>query len=227
MKKLLTVIAVFAISIHYAKADFILKEDIESAGQVEPMTLYLKEMKCRLDVSARTSAIIDSATGDMIVLIPQQKIYLRISAEQLKAQADAMKNIAAGQGSKNDIQLTPTGNRQTISGHDTEEYQATINGVKSKIFIAKDFPDYLPLVTALYNLQNGPGLEAFRMMPIPPEKYPGMPMRTEVDVMGQKITTTVTSVEQVPIADSEFSVPSDFKELSASKLLNGAHPKTQ
>ncbi|MBV9392681.1 MAG: hypothetical protein JOY96_12405, partial [Verrucomicrobia bacterium] len=107
MKKLLTVIAVFAISIHYAKADFILKEDIESAGQVEPMTLYLKEMKCRLDVSARTSAIIDSATGDMIVLIPQQKIYLRISAEQLKAQADAMKNIAAGQGSKNDIQLTP------------------------------------------------------------------------------------------------------------------------
>jgi hypothetical protein len=84
--------------------------------------------------------------------------------------------------------------------------------------VAKNFPNYREIVKALFNVQSGPGMEAFRGLSIPPEKYPGMPIRTVVEVLGQKITTTVDSVEETNLADSDFAIPNDYKELNPASL---------
>jgi hypothetical protein len=84
--------------------------------------------------------------------------------------------------------------------------------------VARDFPNYREIVKALFNIQSGPGMEVFRGLSIPPEKYPGMPIRTVVEVLGQKITTTVDSVEETNLADSDFAIPTDYKELNPASL---------
>ena len=109
--------------------------------------------------------------------------------------------------------MKPTGKRETINGFDTEEYTTNLNGVQTSIFIAKQFPNYQNLVEALYQAQSGP-LQLLRNMSIPPEKYPGLPIRTTESIIGQKIVATLESAQEPPVPDAEFTIPPDYKELN-------------
>jgi hypothetical protein len=202
-------------------ADLIVKQEVENSGQTQQVTLKIKDTKCRIEATDQTSAIIDSATGVTTVLLHPQKAYMRISGEQLRAQAEAMKNLLSGkEGDTAQAEFKPTGKKETINGYETEEYTASVGGIQTTVAVAKNFPNYQEVVKALFNVQSGPGMEIFRNMSIPPEKYPGMPIRTVVEVLGQKITTTVDSVEETSLADSDFTIPIDYKELSPNSLQN-------
>jgi uncharacterized protein DUF4412 len=202
-------------------ADLIVKQEVENSGQTQQVTLKIKDTKCRIEATDQTSAIIDSATGVTTVLLHPQKAYMRISGEQLRAQAEAMKNLLSGkEGDSAQAEFKPTGKKETINGYETEEYTASVGGIQTTVAVAKNFPNYQEVVKALFNVQSGPGMEIFRNMSIPPEKYPGMPIRTVVEVLGQKITTTVDSIEETSLADSDFTIPTDYKELSPNSLQN-------
>ena len=122
------------------------------------------------------------------------------------------------------IDLKPTGRKQPINGYETEEYVTNLNGADMSIFIAKDFPDYKSVVEALNIIQKGPGMEIFRSMAIPPGKYPGMPIRTEAKFLGQRVVVTLQSVQQIDLADTDFSVPADYKELNPGGPAGKATP---
>ena len=49
-----------------------------------------------------------------------------------------------------------------------------------------------------------------------------MPIRTVVEVLGQKITTTVDSIQETNLADSDFAIPADYKEINPVSLQNPA-----
>jgi len=53
-------------------------------------------------------------------------------------------------------------------------------------------------------------------MVIPMEKFPGLPLRTIQSFKGQQIVTTIDSVQVTDLSDSDFSVPSGYKELAPS-----------
>ena len=82
------------------------------------------------------------------------------------------------------------------------------------IFIAKQFPNYQKVVAALQRVQNAPGMDVLRSVSVPPEKYPGLPIRTTVNIMGQKIVVILDSVQETDVPETDFIVPSDYKELS-------------
>jgi Domain of unknown function (DUF4412) len=202
-------------------ADLVVKQKVENSGQTQQVTLKIKDTKCRVEATDQASAIIDSTTGETTVLLHPQKAYMKISGEQLRAQAEAMRNLLAGkEGDSAQAEFKPTGKTETINGYETEEYTASVSGIQTTISVAKNFPNYHEVVKTLFNVQSGPGMEVFRSMSIPPEKYPGMPIRTVVEVLGQKITTTVDSVEETSLADSDFAVPIDYKEVSPNSLQN-------
>jgi len=198
-----------------ARADYIIKERFEQSDQVQQITLKIKETKVRLDSGDETSAIIDSETGATTLLIHPNKAFLTISPEEVKQQTKALKEML-GQKLENpaDVQLRQTGKKEKINGFDTEEYTTTFNGIDMSLFIAKQYPNYQKIVGALYQVQNGPAMEAFRSMSIPPDKYPGLPIRTTQTIMGQKIVMTVDSAQEMDVADGEFSIPPDYKELN-------------
>jgi hypothetical protein len=54
--------------------------------------------------------------------------------------------------------------------------------------------------------------------------FPGLPLRTRLTTKnpgahGGEITSTITSVKQDSLNDSEFSVPSDFKEVKVPDIF--------
>jgi hypothetical protein len=225
MKPLLLIVGSILLLAVSTPADYIVKQQVENAGQNQNITLKLKGDRCRVDATEQTSAIMDAKTGETTVLVHPQKSFMTISKEQLVAQAKAMKDML---GKQNDdpasTELKPTGKKDTINGYATEEYIYDLNGTHNTVAVAKDFPDYKNLVAALYNVQSGPGMEAFRTLALPPDKFPGMPMRTTVEVMNQKVTTTLTSVQQTPLTESEFTVPSDYKQLQVNAPPTAASP---
>jgi hypothetical protein len=214
MTRTIAVIASLALAL-VARGDYVINEELQNAGQLQQVTLKIKEAKVRVDVSGQTTAIIDSNTGETTLLLHPQKAFLKISPEQLQEQARALKEVLGNEvENPGNIELKPTGKREIINGFDTEEYTTNLNGVQTSIFVAKQFPNYQKLVEALYQAQSGPPLQLLRNMSIPPEKYPGLPIRTTEIIMGQKIVATLVSAQETPLSDAEFTIPPDYKELN-------------
>ena len=54
--------------------------------------------------------------------------------------------------------------------------------------------------------------------------FPGVPVKTVVSVNGNAVTTTLSSVKQDALSDSEFAVPADYKEMNMPDILG--RPRT-
>lgn len=217
VKSVFQVVAYLVLWTSVANADYIVKQTLETDGQPQDVTIKIKEPKCRVDTGEQLSAIIDSTTGETTMLIHPDKVYMKVSPEQIKAQAEAMKNLLGSQTKDNrQLELKPTGRKETLNGYETEEYKTTLNNIEITFMIAKAFPNYQKLVTTLYNVQSSPAMMAFRSMSIPPEKYPGMPIRSEIEVAGKKVVTTLDSAVETTLPDSDFTVPTDYKEMGSA-----------
>ena len=215
MKTILAVFTALALAAFTARGDYVIKQQVETMGHVQQVVLKIKDTKARIDTD-QTSTIIDSNSGETTMLIRGQKVFLKIAPEQLKAQSEAVKSLMGtkGEATSSPITLKPTGRKQPINGFETEEYVTSLNGADMSIFISKDFPDFRKVVEALNIVQQGPGMDIFRTMAIPPSEYPGMPIRTEAKFLGQRIVVTLESVEQTGLSDADFLVPADYKELN-------------
>ncbi|HZC35323.1 MAG TPA: DUF4412 domain-containing protein [Chthoniobacterales bacterium] len=196
-----------------AHGDFVLKQTVENFGQRQQITIKLKGAKCRIDTGSDTSALIDSQAGT-VILLNQPKMFMKISPDQLKAQAEAIKKMLSVSGNSNETtDFQANGKTDNISGFATEEYTGKIHGLPVTLDVTKSFPKYRELLQQLYAVQDAPGLSLFHSLSIPPEKYPGLPIRTTVEMLGQKVVTTVDSLEETTLADGDFAIPSDYKEL--------------
>jgi hypothetical protein len=215
MRTISVAVAGLLLAAFTAKGDYIIKQQVETMGRVQQVVLRIKDPKARLDTE-QTSTIIDSSTGETTMLIHAQKAFLKIGTEQLKAQSEAVKSLMGNKGNENtgDIELKPTGRKETINGYETEEYVTNLNGTDMSLFISKAFPDYRKIIDAVEVVQKGPGMDIFRSMAVPASKYPGMPIRTEAKFLGQRVVVTLESVQQTDLTDADFSVPADYKELN-------------
>jgi hypothetical protein len=200
-----------------AKADYVIKQTIENAGKTREVEIKIKDTKFRINSPNQNSALFDSKTGEETILFHQQKAFVKVSGEQLKSRAEAIKrSLNLTDENSANIELKPTGNKETIQGYDAEEYVTTIGGVPTTMFIAKSYPNYQKFLEAMNTVQKASALQS--SLSIPPDKYPGMPLRTQVEIKGQKLTTTLDAAEEISLPDDEFAVPADYKEISSSQL---------
>jgi hypothetical protein len=81
-------------------------------------------------------------------------------------------------------------------------------------FVAKSYPNYQKILAALTQLQSSPVFGEARGLVIPPEKLPGLPLRTIQSIRGEQIVTSINSVQETDLPDSEFSIPGDYTQLA-------------
>jgi hypothetical protein len=141
-------------------------------------------------------------------------MFMKVSSEQLSAQAEAIKKLISVPGGTNEsTDFQATGKSETINGFATDEYTGKVAGLPVTLNVTKGFANYRNLLTQLYAMQDAPGLSLFHSLSIPPEKYPGLPIRTTLELLGQKVITTIDSIEETSLEDSDFAIPSDYQEL--------------
>lgn len=174
------------------------------------MTLKVKGNKMRIDFPGEASLLADLDSGSTITLMHTRKIALRISGER----AAQIARSAAGKGgaAAEKAVLQPTGKKETVRGRETEIYTTTLGGQKATYWIAREDADGAKVLDLLKRLQATPLSRLARMAAPQPEDFPGVPVKTEVEMgPGQKVTTTLLSIRDEPVRDAEFAIPPGYR----------------
>jgi len=202
-----------------ARADLTIVQKVEGGVPFSEMTMKIKGDRARVEAGPDISTIVNGRTGEAVNIKHSQKMIMRISAEQSKAAAEmaakSMGESAAAPAGK--LKLTPSGKKEKINDYDTEEYIYETPLFKASYWVAKDYPrsaEIMQQMQALSSqaLSSSPmGMPDFRDLP-------GLPLRTNVNMGGQSMVTTVTSVNHDPIDEAEFSVPVGYQEMKAPDI---------
>ena len=105
------------------------------------------------------------------------------------------------------------------------KYVAETQKYRASYWVAKIYPDYQVILRQMKLLQNAAFAAVRKPMPDYYD-FPGLPIRTKITLQGQQeATTTIVSISQAPIVDSEFTVPADYAEIHLPGFeLRGAVP---
>jgi len=217
-----------------ARADLTIVQKVERAGSATNMTIKLKSDKVRIEASPQVTTILDGKTGEVTNLMNDQKTVVRISAEKAKAVTNMINRFDVKKEGAGKVKLTPTGQKETVNGYETEQYTYDGPGFKTSYWIASNYPDGAAILAQLQSIKSDFLDTANTKMP-DFRDFPGLPIRTRVTTTKQSqptkpgetalggataITTTIISANQNPISDAEFTVPSDFKETKLPDIFD-------
>ena len=148
------------------------------------MTIKVKGDKARIDAPSQITAIFDGTTGELINLLNDQKTVVRISPDKMRAVADMLNKFGNNKAGSQKPRLTPTGQRETINGYDTEQY--TYNGpdFKATYWIAPNYPNGAAVLAQLQSIKSEFWDAANTKMP-DFRDFPGLPIRMRMIVGGK------------------------------------------
>ena len=225
-----------------ARADLTIVQKVERAGSATNMTIKLKGDKVRIEASPQLTTIIDGKTGEITNLMNDQKTVVRISAEKAKAVTNMINKFDAKKEGVGKVKLTPTGQKETVDGYETEQYTYDGPDFKATYWIASNYPEGAAILAQLQSIKSefwdaaNAGAPDLR-------DFPGLPIRTRMTTTkhsqpakpggaalggATEITTTIISANQNPISDAEFTAPNDFKETKLPDIFDkkNAAPST-
>ena len=186
-----------------AFADVTLIQDTLLNGISSRTTMMVKGDKVRTDNGTETSIIMDTANGDMITLMHEQKMMIKNNTKELQALAAPQK--ANDKIKVDDTKVTATGKTEKVDGYDCEIYLSENNGMVVKMWLSKTYPgqeklrEELKVMTKL----SAPGTKQ-------PE-LPGLALKTEYEQQGLKFTTRLISISSDKIDDTKFAIPAGYK----------------
>ena len=221
MKLCCLVFGICAASIPCAFGDLTIVQSVEGMGPVTQMTMKIKGDKARVDVSPQMTTIFDAKTGEMINLMREQKMVVRMSAEKMRAAAEMMRKSQGKKEGAEKPKIVPTGKKETLNGYQTEQYTCDAPHFKATYWIASNYPDSAAILKQLQAIKmdalSGPNshMPDYR-------DFPGVPVKTVLSVNGKEMTTTLNSIKQDALSDAEFAVPADYKEMNIPDILGGA-----
>lgn len=192
-----------------ARADFTIIQKVEGKGQSHDIVLKIKGDKIRLEASPQITMIVDGRTGDTITLMNVQKKIVRISGDKAKAVAEM---AAKYSGTTEKPKLVETEKTVTINGYEAREYVADGKNFKARYWIAPSFPNSAAIMKQLQTVIPAAWNDLAKGM-IDYRDLPGFPIKTEVKVGDDEITSTVVAVKPDPLSDADFLPPKDFQEV--------------
>lgn len=208
-----------------ARADLTIVQKVEGSDGSHQITMKVKGDKARVEMSPQMTTIIDGKSGEIMNLIHNKKMVMRISGEKARAMAEIAKSFVQEEAPD---QAPPkaTGKKQTIKGYQTEEYVSDSPKFHASYWVATSYPDYQKILAQMSILQKGAFNAITKGMP-DYRALPGLPLRTEVKIEGQEpIVSTIDSVRTDPLSDSEFALPAGYTEMKMPDILGGQRPTT-
>ena len=218
-----------AVGILAARGDLILQQNIESSMINGTITTQIKGDKIRVDMPSTPqgamSTIMDLSSGDSTTLLHDQKAAMKIPGAQIKQMAENMKKSRASAGTNAEPpKFQGTGKTEKVGNYTTEIYTwSSPDGAKQTVWVAKDFPDYANIKVQMEKLNNSPIAQMSKGAAPDINSLPGMVVKTQMDVNGQKVTSTLVSIKETSVDASIFQTPKDYKAITQPAM--GAPPQ--
>jgi len=214
MRKFAILYSLIAIGlITSARGDLTIEQRVEAGGQKGDVTVKVKGDRERIDAPSQPVRIIDGKKGEMTDLIVDQKSFVRISAEQMKAAAETISKFNADKPAA-EKKLTSTGKKDTINGYETEEYVYETPQFKASFWVAPKYPDAQNILKQMQAPIAGAWKPSNLGMPDYTD-FAGLPLKTVISVGNNQVVTTIMSIKQDSLNAAEFEVPKEFQEVKA------------
>ena len=215
MKSFLVGALGFLTAAAFAQADLVIVQKVEGGGQTGEQTIKIKGDKSRTELNPAVSMITDGATGEMVTLMHTGRTYLKVSADQTKSMLEQLQKFRKN---SEPAKLQDTGKKEKIGEYECEIFTAGLGTLTATYWIAKDFPNYLNVVAQLDKFRSGT-ISAMGKGLLPELKdFPGMAIKTEIDMSGKKIVTTLISVKEENVDSKAFDIPAGYKEVTSPAL---------
>jgi hypothetical protein len=199
-----------------SRADVVMVQTVDGLAQTGTMTVMVGADKIRTDVSPMVSTITDTTSGDVTTLNHVQHSYMVISSAMTKAMMAEMSQ--SGDMPSAPGAATATGKTDTVNGFKASEYTYTNGNMKATYWLSTDFPNGDVVKAALQKFQKG-GLAAMTKAFAPDiSTLPGVPVKTEVEINGQKITTQLISAQEQTVDPSEYQVPPGYTQVNLPSM---------
>ncbi len=181
--------------------------------------------------ASRGGMIYDQSSGSAILVLPAQRVFVRISREQLQAQADtvaAHQAPGAGTDGGATLSMTRTGRSQTIAGVRCDVYRgAGVTGGTAdtgEVCVASGVglsPFDLPAGTVTHGGAAGARLAALRDV----LKGGRGVLESSRIVDGKPVVDLeATRIDRTPPPDSTFIAPAGYAEVPAQMSAPGKTP---
>ena len=208
-----TLLAALLCASGVARADLVIVQKVEGSGQSGEQTIKIKGDKARTDMAQQVSMITNGASGEVVTLMHAQKTFLKVSAAQTKAMMEQMQKLKPG---GEPPKLTATGKKEKVGDYECEVFTTSFGGVGVTYWITKDFPNYPAVLAQMEKLQAG-SISAMGKGLMPALKdFPGMQIKTEMDMGGKKVSTLLISAKEQNVDPASFDIPKDYKEANGS-----------
>src|SRR5215831_11453670 len=208
------------------RADLTIVQKVDGVGMFNQITTKLKGDKARVEVSPEMAAIIDNKSGEIINLMNTQKKFVRLSADQSKAIAGLASKYGDTGATTVKPKLKATGKKETINGYEADEYVRESPTMKETYWIALKYPESAAIVKQLQAITPAAWNNVAKGM-FDYRDFPGLPLRTIVKTEGSEVVSTIVSIKQDPLPETEFLVPKDYEEVKVPNLKEMLSEKPQ
>ena len=213
MKTLLR-FAPLMLAVAFARADLVIEQKMESAIINGNLTTKIKGDRARMDMpnplGGNVTTILDFKSGDMVTLMHQQKVAMKMNMADVKKQQEAGQKALGLDPAKMDKPKS-TGESEKVGEYTAEIFELKQGGMQSKVWIAKDYPNAKAIKDQMTKLSatmgGGMGFDVSKF------DLPGMAVKTEVITPLGKMTVTLVKVTEEAVEDSEFKQPEGYQEM--------------
>jgi hypothetical protein len=215
MKSLFSLCVVLAALCLPLHADVVIVQKVDGAPMMNgDMTIKIKGNQMRNDIGTMMSTIMNFDTGDTLMLMHTQKMVMKMSGDQIKSSMEKAQAASADKSPAPKVEFVPTGKSETIDGHKADEYTLTAKSTTTHYWFAKDYPHSDVYRDAMKKMMTSTFSKMAQGTASMPDSFPdGVPIRTETEAMGNKITTTLVSLTEENVDPSVFTAPADYKEM--------------
>jgi Domain of unknown function (DUF4412) len=220
MTKRIVILFSLALSMMAAHAGLVLQQNIESATINGTITTQIKGDQIRVDIpttpQGAMSTIMNLSSGDSITLLHKQKVAMKVPGTEIKEMVENMKKTRATAGTNAPVPaFTDTGKTEKVGNYDTEIYTwSGGDGASQRVWVARNFPDYAQIKVQMDKLNNSPLAQLSKGTVPDVSTLPGMVVKTQMEMHGQKITSTLISATEKPVDASIFNIPKDYQEMT-------------
>jgi len=207
-----------------ARADIVVEQKMESAVINGNVTMKLKGDRARMDmpspIGGNVTTLMNFKTGDMVTLMHQQKMAMKMNLNDVKKQQEAGQKALGLDPSKVE-KPKATGTKEKVGEYDTEIYDMNQGALQAKLWIAKDFPNAEVIKQQMMKLSSSMGGGG-----IDPSKIdvPGMVVKSEVSTPVGKMTITLVKAKEEPVDEKEFVQPEGYQEMKMPTLPTPSAP---
>ena len=204
----------------FARADWVLVQKTDTAGQENVVTTKIKDEQARVDMGDKMTVIV-GAEG-MTMLMHAQKMMMKMDLATMKAAMEMAGKAMPGQ--QPPAKPVATGQKEKIGEWDAEIFTWEGQMGKGRFWVAKDFPKHKEISAINDKLGKVVGRSMSGLAPQASD-FDGMVVKSEVTMMGKSVTSQLVSAKDEAVDPKEFVLPAGYNEMKMPAMPGAAPSK--